>query len=458
MDIEKRFMKNTRIVAASVIAISIIIWGAVELNKTTERYFYGHSFTQNKIVNTTRLHKYGITGKNITVGILGSGFYTKHPVFENTRIIKEFDFAENKPTTLNYKHIKGLDHGTNVFSVIGGYKVNDLIGIAYGANFILAKSDKSTYRLAEEEVNAVKASEWLYENGAKIITTSLSFDKFDDANYYYPDQMDGRTVLITRTADSLFNKGIIFFCSAGNKYEEDWHIIEPPADGFNVLAVGSVDKYLNHSFFSSCGPTVDGRIKPDIVAPGEGVWVANYLPKFKQEYGWSHGTSLSAPIAAGVAALVLSSHPELSNKQVVEAIKKTSSKADNPDNLYGWGVPDAEKAVSYFGPAFSNIPEITGYGDKVKIGTYVFSTYGIVKSSVELHVPGRNSGDESKYKMEETSENYFECSEDIKSNSGSVKFYFKAKDKRGYSTKFPSGILGEYFILNKFEGEFKVIN
>lgn len=116
---------------------------------------------------------------------------------------------------------------------------------------------------------------------------------------------------------------MVFICSAGNNYEEEWHIIEPPADGFNVLAVGSVDRYLNHSFFSSCGPTIDGRIKPDIVTPGEGVWVANYYPKLKPEYGWSHGTSLSAPIAAGIAALILSAHPELSNKQVVEAIKKT---------------------------------------------------------------------------------------------------------------------------------------
>ncbi|MGA9293929.1 MAG: S8 family serine peptidase [Ignavibacteriaceae bacterium] len=262
-------MKNIRIAAASALIISILIWSLVELNKSTDRYFYGHSYTQNKIVNTTRLHRYGITGRNITVGILGSGFYTKHSVFENTRIIKEFDFAVNKPTTLNYKHIKGLDHGTNVFSVIGGFKVNDLIGIAYGADFILAKSDKSTFRLAEEEVNAVKTSCWLVENGAKIITTSLSFNKFDDANYYFPYQMNGRTALITRAADSLFNKEIVFICSAGNNYEEEWHIIEPPADGFNVLTVGSVDKYLNHSFFSSCGPTVDGRIKPDIVAPGK---------------------------------------------------------------------------------------------------------------------------------------------------------------------------------------------
>ena len=457
MDIKKRSVNNTRIAVAAFIAISIIIWGVFEINKTTERYFYGRSLAQNKIVNTIRLHKYGITGKNITVGILGSGFYTPHPVFENTSIIKEFDFAENRPTTLNYKHIKGLDHGTNVFSVIGGYKVNELIGIAYGADFILAKTDKSTDRLAEEEVNAAKASGWLVANGARIITTSLSFNKFDDADYYYPYQMNGKTSLITRTADSLSDRGIIFFCSAGNNYEEDWHIIEPPGDGFKVVAVGSVDKYLNHSFFSSCGPTVDGRIKPDIVAPGEGVWVANYNPGFKPEYGWSHGTSLSAPIAAGVAALVLSAHPELSNKQVVEAIKKSSSGSGSPDNLYGWGIPDAEKAVSYFGPAFSNIPEISDLGDKAEIRTYVFSSSGLVKNSIELHIVESISGSEIINKMEEKGDNYFASTADIKLENNNFRFYFKAKDSRGYSTKFPSGILGEYFVLQRYEGKLRIL-
>ena len=54
---------------------------------------------------------------------------------------------------------------------------------AFGANFILAKTDISTDRLKEEEINAVKASRWLFENGANIITTSLSFNKFDNADY-----------------------------------------------------------------------------------------------------------------------------------------------------------------------------------------------------------------------------------------------------------------------------------
>ena len=432
--------------------MAVLIFVLYEINKSTDVYFYGSSYRQNKIVNTIRLHKYGITGKNITIGILDAGFYTIHPVFSNTRIIKEYDFVTNKPTTLNYNHIMGMDHGTNVFSVVGGYEVNELIGIAYDANFILAKSDISTDRLKEEEINAVKGSDWLYENGAKVITTSLSFNKFLNANYYYPSQMNGTTALITQTADSLVKKGVVYVCSAGNNYEEQWHIIEPPADGFNVLAVGSIDKNLVHSFFSSCGPTVDGRIKPDLVAPGEGVWVANHLPKLKPEFSWSHGTSLAAPIIAGIAALILSAHPDLSSQQVIEAIKNTSSRSNNPDNLYGWGIPDAEKAVTYFGPAFSNTPELVDEGDKLEINIYVLSSYGLVKSSVELHLIKDNQEEESVYKMRENDENHYSCSINISLRKEEAKIYFTAKDKRGNSIKFPSGILGKYFICKMING------
>ena len=450
-------MRNYRIIIVSIIIISILIWVSIELNKTSDEYFYGSSYRQNQIVNTVRLHRYGITGERIKVGIIDAGFYTIHPVFANTRIIMEYDFVSEKSSTLDYKHIKGMDHGTNVFSVVGGYKVNELIGIAFGADFILAKTDISTDRLKEEEINAVKASRWLFENGANIITTSLSFNKFDNADYYYPYQMNGAVAEITKTADSLVNKGVVFICSAGNNYEEAWHIIEPPGDGFNVLAVGSIDKNLNHSFFSSCGPTVDGRIKPDIVTPGEGVWNANYLPKIKPEFSWNHGTSLSAPIAAGIAALVLSTHPDLSCSQIIDAIKKTSSKSNSPDSLYGWGIPDAEKAVSYFGPAFSNTPELNFKGNTSEIETYVFSSYGLDSTSVEIHLLEYNPEKTSVYKMKETNDYHYACTVNINLSTEEAKIYFTAKDVRGNITKYPSGIIGEYFVFQKANGKLKTL-
>ena len=439
-------MKNIRIILPVTIVLASIIFLLIEYNETTDDYIYGNSYRQNKFVNTIRLHKYGITGKGVKVGILGSGFDTQHPLFAETRILKEYDFAENKPDTRCLTHIAGTDHGTMVFSVIGGYLPGELVGIAYGADFILAKSDKSKQRLVEEEYYAVKGARWLGENGVRIITTSLSFNKFDNADYYYPSQMDGVSSFITRTADSLVNKGIVFFASAGNQYEERWQIIEPPGDGFKVICVGAINKYKTHAFFSSCGPTADGRIKPDLAAPGEGVWVANHLIKMKPSYVWSHGTSLSAPIAAGIAALILSCHPELNPEQVTEALKMSASQSNNPDNLCGWGVPDAEKAVSYFGPAFSNSPQIIIDRDKITISTFVFSSFGLDKSSVQLHLI--NNLNELSYTLKENDKNYFSTTQNYDADK-KHKFYFTAVDSRGNKTRFPTGFLGEYFTVNQ---------
>ena len=437
-------MKNIRIIISTILVLCIIVVVLIFINRSSDAYIYGNSYRQNDLVNTIRLHKYGIIGKGVNIGIIDAGFYKHHSVFKQTKITKEFNFVTNESNTEDFNHLKGMDHGTNVFSVVGGYQVNELVGIAYGANFLLAKTDVSTSRLYKEEYNAVSASRWLFKAGANIITTSLSFNKFDNADYYHPSQMNGKTTLITQIADSLVNEGMLYFASAGNNYENDWRIVEAPADGLGVIAVGSIDKNLQHSFFSSCGPTADGRNKPDIVTPGEGVWAANYLPKIKPDFSWTHGTSLSAPIAAGIAALVLSTHPDLTNKQVIEAIKNTSSKSNNPDSLFGWGIPDAEKAVTYFGPAFSNTPVIDVSSNEIEISTFAFSSYGLDQTSVTLHSI-KNDSNEMTYKMIETDKNYFSFSLPLEKLNDNIKFYLSAKDKRGFITKFPSGILGNYF-------------
>lgn len=449
-------MKNSIIIILSILFVVAVVWIIIEINKGSDEYYYGNSLRQNSIVNTIRLHKFGITGERITIGLLDAGFYSEHSAFKKTKIIKQFDFVSQKQNAFDPNYIGGSDHGTNVFSVIGGFKENELIGIAYGSEYVLAKSDINSSRLAEEEINAVEASKWLFEEGCNIITTSLSFNKFDNADYYLPYQMDGNVAEITKIADNLVNKGVLFCCSAGNNFENDWRIIEPPGDGFNVLTVGSIDKNLMHSFFSSSGPTVDGRIKPDIVTPGEGVWNANYLPGYKPEFGWNHGTSLSAPIAAGIAALVLSTHPGLSPIEIIEAIKNTSSNSHKPDSLYGFGIPNAEKAVSYFGPAFSNTPEIIFYDDKLEIRTFVFSSYGIDTSSVEAILAEDAQPSFTAFKMKLIDNHYYSALIDIKPNTKTIKIHSRAKDKRNKFNKYPSGIFGDNFYVNTIDRQINI--
>ncbi|HLB01321.1 MAG TPA: S8 family serine peptidase, partial [Bacteroidota bacterium] len=122
-----------------------------------------------------------------------------------------------------------------------------------------------------------------------------------------------------------------------------------PADGDSVIAAGAVTSTGARSYFSSVGPTTDvpARIKPDVMAMGSGVRVASYTNPVA--YRNADGTSFSCPLSAGVAALILSANPTLEPLQVREAMRNTADNAASPNNLYGWGILNADSALRYWG-------------------------------------------------------------------------------------------------------------
>jgi len=104
-----------------------------------------------------------------------------------------------------------------------------------------------------------------------------------------------------------------------------------------VTAVGAVNWATPQSieFFSSRGPTPDGRLKPDLVAPdGVATGVPGFAPFF--------GTSAAAPHAAGLAALVLSRVPTLRPSQLGRALRDATTDLGSlgPDTTYGHGLVD----------------------------------------------------------------------------------------------------------------------
>ncbi len=138
----------------------------------------------------------------------------------------------------------------------------------------------------------------------------------------------------------------------------------------------------NRASFSSFGPTYDGRIKPDVSALGYNVYHA--VTGTKSFYSYSNGTSLSCPLVAGVAALVVSARPDLTPAKVTEALKNTASLSETPNNELGWGILDAYKAITYNGVVFSNEPIIEKLESGVKISTYIASSKLINKNSVKV--------------------------------------------------------------------------
>ena len=222
--------------------------------------------------------------------------------------------------------------------MVGGFEEDSLIGSAYGASFALAKTEMIDSEVVAEEDNWVAGIEWADSLGADVVTSSLGYNEW----YTYED-MDGNTALCTIAADLAVSKGMVVVNAAGNERPYAWHYIIAPADGDSVIAVGAVDLQGKLTSFSSAGPTYDGRIKPDVLACGYRTFCASSSGGYTR----MDGTSLSTPLVAGVCALLLEAHPDWSPIQVREALWNTASRADNPDNLMGYGIVNAAKASGF---------------------------------------------------------------------------------------------------------------
>ena len=92
------------------------------------------------------------------------------------------------------------------------------------------------------------------------------------------------------------------------------------------------------------GPTFDGRIKPDVMAMGEDTYVASGYGSWYPYYNGS-GTSFATPVLAGAVACLRQARPYASVEELCDAIRASGNRANNPDNQYGYGIPDFSQAL-----------------------------------------------------------------------------------------------------------------
>ncbi len=319
----------------------------------SEKY-YGMSLEQISQINVNALHNRGFHGEDIIIAVLDTGFDLSHVAFKNIRVLGEYDFVNNdKITSDEYPQddIGQDDHGTEVLSILAGYDPEKFIGVAFNANFLLAKTEKVSdkgvfFEQTIEEDWWIAGLEWAEQNGADIVSSSLGYSDW----YSYSD-MDGMSAKTTIAANIAVEKGVAVVVSAGNEGKSsELPYICAPSDGFDVIAVGAVNSKGEVADFSSIGPTYDGRIKPDLVAMGDGNYVVD--PNNKNGYRKASGTSMSAPLVAGTMALLQQALPYINNpRTLAKLMKYTASRALNPDNRYGWGIVNAEAAYR-----FANVP------------------------------------------------------------------------------------------------------
>lgn len=298
---------------------------------------YGESYEQLNQLGLIGLLESGANGSGsvsggapVLIALLDTGFRLDHPALAHVSVEAQYDFINGDSVTANEAgDPPGQDtHGTTVLGVLAGHAEGNLIGPAWGARYLLAKTEIENDEIPIEEDHWVAGIEWADSAGADVVSSSLGY-----ILWYDGADLDGNTALCTRAADIAVSHGIVVVNSAGNQGISG---LVAPADGDSVFAIGAVDRNGVIASFSSRGPTADGRIKPDFVAPGSGVWSVSG----SSSYGAHNGTSYAAPLVAGVCVLLLEQHPDWSPMALRDTLRATASRSSTPDNVYGWGIPN----------------------------------------------------------------------------------------------------------------------
>lgn len=430
----------------------------LNINKddTSAVYDYGNSYRQMEMVNVPKVHNLNITGKGVLIASFDDGFdWKNHEALKNLKVINEYDFINEDNNTYYEKNQKYKDsrsqgqHGTGTLSSMSGFKEGKLIGPAFDSEILLAKTEYIDSETPMEEDFWLEAAEWAEAQGADIITSSLIYKIYDEPfenNSYGYDNYDGNTAITTIAADRAAYLGIVVCQAMGNYLQTAIPSLGSAADGDSVISVGAVNYNGEPAGFTSNGPTKDGRIKPDVVAPGVNVYVAvvKEISGNETTYEYSNGTSFSTPITAGVAALILSVHPELTPMQVRDALRNTANLSGSPNNILGWGVINAYDAVLYSGPAWSNEYKTEKNGGMLTVSTYLASKDLIdpEKVMISYSFDGGESYSTAVMKLTEPSgdnnnSGLYSAEIEINGSSDNFKCYFSAEDYSGGKSVYP---------------------
>jgi len=345
---------------------------------------YGAGNHQIQMIGGRKLHEMGFRGEHILIAVLDAGF-------ANVDKISVFDGMRGRNQLIGVADLVDFDgsvweddnHGTNVLSCMAANLPGVFVGTAPHADYVLIRTENALSETRLEEFSWLIGAELADSFGADIINSSLGYTSFDfpDKSLTYKD-LDGKSTVITRAANTAVEKGIIVVNAAGNEGSSAWYFVGAPADAPRVISVGGVTKYWSKSTFSSNGPTADSRIKPDVVALATAASVVEKNGEIKD----ANGTSFATPILAGAIACLLQAAPSTSPDSIKSALMLSATLSNKPNNALGYGIPNVEMALAILGQH----PQMNPKRDKVfetNVGGYeVFylRMYAAQKQTIKL--------------------------------------------------------------------------
>ncbi len=342
---------------------------------------YGPSESQLSRINVLPLHALGFDATDVHIGFLDTGFrWQAIDVLKSRNVVAEYDFVFKDSVTANQADDQpGQDgHGTGVFSAAAGYLPDQLIGPAYNATITLAKTEDGRSETPREEDNYAVALEWMESTGVQLTTSSLGYFGFDSGfvSHTYAD-LNGRTTIAARAVQHAAELGVLCLNAMGNSGNSGNPHMLTPADADSMISVGALDVDDTIAGFSSRGPTSDGRIKPEICAPGVGVVLGDVGGGFYS----GTGTSFATPLVAGSCALLMQAHPEASAQEIRRAVLASGSQSSHPDTAYGWGRLNAYAAVMQLGTVIGP-PRLSLQSNTAHLRVGVAANNGIENSTL----------------------------------------------------------------------------
>jgi len=280
---------------------------------------------------------YGADGRNICWAILDTGIHADHPHFSQYKnVLAQWDCTKRGPAKQllpggpQFATLDGNGHGTHVAGIVAGsYKLDDdiMAGMAPRCSLF-------GFKVLDDEGNGddsriVKALDTIAEMNRAAGTLIVHGVNLSLGGDFDPSVFGCGHTPLCQELRRLWRQGVVVCLAAGNEgfavlKSEEGNIhanldlsIGDPANLEEAIAIGSVHKKNPHtygiSYFSSRGPTADGRRKPDVVAPGEKIVSARHdWPNKKKEfklddlYVAMSGTSMATPHVSGLLASFLS--------------------------------------------------------------------------------------------------------------------------------------------------------
>lgn len=263
----------------------------------------------------------GNTGKGIKIGILDTGIdYLHEDLSRNYK--GGYNFVDNNTDAIDYN-----GHGTHVAGIIAA-EDNDIGVVGVAPDAYIYSVRVLDYAATGTASDITAGLEWCLDNNMQIVNMSLGARE--------------DSISVRNASDILYDSGILLIAAAGNNGNGigTGDNVDNPAKYNSVIAVGATDINDDRASFSSTGQ------KLEISAPGKDIY--SLLPRNK--YASLSGTSMASPHVAGVAALVLSADPGMSNVQTRIRLQTTAQNISKGTfgikSWFGYGLVDAVKAVS----------------------------------------------------------------------------------------------------------------